>query len=81
VIDVKHCSGCVDDSYNDHNPYGVKACWLREGAKLEPRLLIHIDQVPPYRNVKPITVPTCYKMPRYVTAKLEAIDANGYWKA
>src|SRR5260370_27474910 len=21
------CSGCEDDFYNDHNPYGVKECW------------------------------------------------------
>jgi hypothetical protein len=80
-IDVKHCEGCENDFYNGKNPYGVKECWQRPDARLEPRLLIHVEQAPPYKNLKPQPTPTCYKMKRFVTVKPDAIDAAGYWRS
>lgn len=73
------CSGCRNDFYNDHNPLGVKECWSFKDAKLEKRILIHVDRVPPYKGEKPTLRPTCYKMDRYVTVKPEAIGKDGYW--
>lgn len=81
ILDVKHCAGCQDDFYNGHNPYGIKECWMLKTAKLEPRVLIHIDQMPPYKNLKPKPMPTCYKAQRFVTVKPDAIGADGYWKS
>jgi hypothetical protein len=81
ILDVEHCSGCREDFYNDKNPLGVKQCWMRKSAKLAPSVLIHIDQVPPYRNLKPKDRPTCYKAERHVTVKPEAIGSDGYWKS
>ena len=26
------CAGCRDDFYNDHNPHGVKECWMFKQA-------------------------------------------------
>ena len=81
MIDAKHCDGCVDDFYNDHNPLGVKQCWNRKTATIVPRLLIHVEQSPPYRTDKPLMVPNCYKKQRFVTVKPEAIGPDGYWKS
>lgn len=78
-MDVKHCSGCYNDFYNDNNPYGIKKCWLRDEAQLEPRLLIHVDQAPPYHQ-KPTMRPTCYKAQRFVTVKPDALTKEGYWR-
>lgn len=80
MIDVKHCSGCYNDFYNDHNEIGVKACWNRKDAILEPLVLIHVDQTPPYRNLKPKPMPRCYKAQRFVTVRPDQIDSQGYWR-
>lgn len=80
MIDTRHCAGCKDDFYNGHNDIGVSVCWKRATATLEPSLLIHVDREPPYLGMKPQGRPTCYKMPRHVTVKPEAIGADGYWK-
>lgn len=79
MIDAKHCDGCRDDFYNGHNPHGVQECWMRKDAVIVPRVLVHVDAVPPYRNVKTQQVPSCYKRPRFVTVEREAIGADGYW--
>jgi hypothetical protein len=80
MTDAKYCSGCYNDFYNDKNDIGVKQCWNLKTAKLVDRLLIHIDQAPPYRNLKPHTVPNCYTKQRFYVAKPEDIGAYGYWK-
>jgi hypothetical protein len=80
MTDVKHCDGCHNDFYNGHNDIGVKQCWALKDATLEPRLLINVEQAPPYRQ-KPTLRPTCYKAQRYVTVKPEALDKDGYWKS
>ena len=81
MMNVKHCSGCEDDFYNGKNPYGVKECWHLKSAKLIPRILIHIDQPPPYLNNKVTQLPNCYRMARHVAVKPEAIDRQGYWRS
>ena len=59
-MDAKHCSGCRDDFYNDHNPLGVKACWLRDKAQLVTRYRIHRDTMPGSRGAfTKVTVPDC----------------------
>ncbi|HXI85307.1 MAG TPA: hypothetical protein VNL17_14595 [Verrucomicrobiae bacterium] len=80
MIDVSHCQGCEEDFYNGKNPYGVKQCWHLKEAKPVPRLLIHIDQPPPYLNVKPRQVPNCYRMKRHATVKPESLGSDGYWR-
>jgi len=80
MISAEHCVGCYNDFYNGRNSIGVKECWNRKDAVLAPRLLIHVDQAPPYKNIKPRDVPTCYKQQRFVTVKPEAIGSDGYWK-
>ena len=79
-MDKKHCSGCEDNFYNGNNPYGVKECWCLKDATLEKRLLIPVDLAPPYKGIKPVKVPSCFKRKRYVTVKPEAIGSDGYWK-
>lgn len=37
---LKHCAGCRDDFYNDHNPYGVKECWGLKTARMVTRYRI-----------------------------------------
>ena len=79
-LDVKHCAGCEDDFYNGKNPMGITECWMRTTATLVPRLLIHIDQAPPY-SMKPQQLPSCYRKKRYATVKPESLDSRGYWRA
>lgn len=77
MIDRSHCKDCYNDVYNGQL---APICWSRETATLVPRLLIHIDQAPPYLNVRPQIVPSCYKRQRFVAVKPEAINSKGYWK-
>ncbi len=67
----EHCNCCEDNFYNGNNPYGVKECWNFKGAKLVFRKQVHIDQRPPWKQ-KPIKVPSCYRVKRYVF-----VDVNG----
>lgn len=81
MTDAKHCIGCRDDFYNGKNQIGVKECWMRKNATLVPRLIIHVDQPPPYLGIKERVVPDCFKMDRHVTVNAaHALDAKGYWK-
>ncbi len=79
-IEIGDCAGCVDDFYNGNNDLGVKQCWGVKTATMVERVLIHIDQAPPYRNLKPRLMPSCYKKKRHVTVKLESIGPDGYWR-
>lgn len=78
-MDKQHCLGCEDDFYNGKNPYGVQECWLLKTANLVPRILIHVDQPPPY-NIAPQELPSCYRKKRFVTVKPESLTESGYWK-
>lgn len=77
MIDKSHCSGCYNDVYNGQL---AAECWSRKTASLQPQALIHVDAVPPYRNVKFKPMPTCYKAQRFVTISPNALDAHGYWR-
>lgn len=80
MLPVQLCSGCEDDFYNGHNPYGVKECWGRKTGKVSGFVMIHIDQPPPYRNVTTEQLPDCYKRKRFVKVKPDRIGPDGYWK-
>lgn len=81
MIELSACSGCEDDFYNGHNPYGVKECWGRKTGTMGDFLLIHIDQPPPYLHVKPQQLPSCYKLKRHVKVSPIRVDSEGYWKS
>lgn len=77
---TKHCAGCRQNFYNGNNPLGVSQCWNLKDAKMVKRVLIHIDQMPPYRNVKPERVPSCYSRQRFIAVAPEKIGADGYMR-
>lgn len=66
----KHCLGCEDDFYNGKNPYGIKECWLLDGAKLVMRKPVHIDQRPPW-NQPAIERLSCYRQKGYIHVEPE----------
>jgi hypothetical protein len=79
-MDKRHCAGCTDDFYNDHNPLGVKECWCLKTAKLATRWRIHRDVPTCTENFTKVKVPTCYratgwcftdgdKIPAWVTSR------------
>lgn len=80
MIDVKHCDGCRNDFYNGHNTLGVKECWSRKDAKLVPRLLIHINAMPPYDATQAKKIPNCYHRSQFVSVAPENLTSEGYWK-
>lgn len=45
---LKHCAGCRNDFYNNHNPYGILTCWHLASAKLIWKKEVHVDQRPPW---------------------------------
>jgi len=67
-MDIKHCSGCEQDFYNDNNDLGVKKCWHLDEAELIKRKRVHINQVPPWKQ-KARTYPSCYRVKGYVFVK------------
>ncbi len=71
------CSGCYNDVYN-HGCGGAKECWSFSGSTVEKRIMIHVDQVPPYKQ-KPQWVLSCFKPQRMVAAKPKAIGKDGFW--
>jgi len=71
------CAGCYNDFYNGQ---GAEQCWHLKSATFIKARLIHVEKVPPYLSVPIKTVPSCYKMQRYVTVKPEALDKDGYWR-
>lgn len=59
-VEAKDCSGCRDDFYNDHNPMGVKKCWLRDKATMVRRFRAHRDAMPASRGAfTEVCVPDC----------------------
>lgn len=79
LIDKTHCSDCRNNFYNGNNDIGVSECWHLKDAKLERRLLVHINHCPPYDWGEAKMVPNCYSRPKYVSVKKEALDSHGYW--
>lgn len=72
------CAGCYDNGYN-YGLGGAKECWKFKSAKIVPRLLIHVDRPPPYKE-KPTKMMSCYKKPRYCTVDPKALGADGFWR-
>ena len=66
-----YCSGCVDDFYNDHNPYGVKECWSLKTATVVKAQFVHLDQAPPWKNPMVKTF-SCHRRKGYVKVRQEA---------
>ena len=68
----RRCSGCEQDFYNDHNPYGVKQCWSVPGAKIVRVKPLSVDQPSPeqhLRHVKWEWKPNCYQRKRMIYVK------------
>lgn len=60
AVDRSHCAGCRDDFYNDHNPMGVKECWLLKKAELVIRYRTHRDAMPASKGAfTEVRVPNC----------------------
>lgn len=78
-MDVQYCAGCEDNFYNGNNPYGVQECWHRKDAVRVARVIIGIDEHPPYHH-KPALMPECYRKKRHVLVRPDAITAEGYWR-
>ena len=74
-----NCKGCRDDFYNSSNST-TGECWMFTNAKLEPRVLIHINDAPPYLNQRVQMLPNCYKKAQYVSVTPDRIGEDGYWK-
>ena len=74
----ERCRGCYNDDYN--HGLGAKECWSFASAKIEPRILIHVDQPPPYNREAARPTPTCYQKQRYASVKPEALTAEGFWR-
>lgn len=64
-ITKNDCLGCEDDLYNDKNNLNVKECWLFSKAFMTLKKKVSVDQIPPWEQ-KPIRVPSCYHVKRYV---------------
>jgi hypothetical protein len=81
----KDCSGCRDDFYN-HNRMGLNEdsgtpeCWNLKDATFVKAMDIPIDMRPPYLGMPMVTRPKCYKAPRYVRVRKEALNVKGYWR-
>ena len=74
------CSGCRNNFYNGNNELGVAKCWSFKSAKLVKKIRIHVDTIPPYRNLKAETVPDCYHVARFVFVAPERLGKDGYLK-
>ncbi len=61
----KYCSGCDNDFYNGHNPYGIQECWSLEEAEIVKRKFVHVDMRPPWDNKSETTL-SCHRRKRYV---------------
>ena len=77
---MKDCVGCRDDFYNGHNSLGVKQCWSLSSATFVKAKDVPVDLPPPYNHIRETKRPSCYKAPRMVRVKQEALTASGYWQ-
>lgn len=75
------CNGCHNDFYNDHNPYGVKECWLFKSAEMVNKLDIPVDMRLPYNHLKPTLRPNCYKRQRECRVDPSVLTKDGFWKS
>lgn len=79
-IRIEHCKGCHDDYYN-HSEKG--GCWSRKSGTMVKRIPVGMQEPPPYKGRKLVSVPDCWHGSgpyRTIYVKLEALTAEGYWK-
>ena len=69
----KHCSGCYNDFYNSKGE-----CWGLKSAKLVSRVIIGIDDMPPY-DLKQVKVLSCWQGQRRRAYKGTQFTKDGYW--
>ena len=75
------CSGCRDNFYNGNNSLGVAECWHFKDAKVVQRVIIHRDQMPPYRNLKTEPTLSCWYGDHGLRAySKDSFTSEGYWK-
>ena len=60
-MDAKHCSGCRENFYNDHNPLGIKKCWHLKNAKRVTRWKVYWWALP--TTATKVRVPECMSQP------------------
>lgn len=71
------CYGCRNNYYNGQ---GAKECWSFKDATMEKRIVIHRDQMPPYKS-KPEWKPSCWYGDTGLHAiKPEVLTKEGFWK-
>lgn len=73
------CGGCYNDEYNQ-GLGGAKECFSYKTMKVTKQHKIHIDQVPPFKDMKPEWYPSCYNQQRFVMVPPDGITKEGYWK-
>jgi len=64
-IKKSYCSGCKDNFYNGHNPYGIEECWALKDAEIVKKKFVPLDQRPPWRMPAETTL-SCYRKNGYV---------------
>jgi len=79
-VRLDDCSGCRNNFYNGNNELGVSKCWSMKTAELVKKVEIHVDQMPPYKNVKAVLRPNCYHRARFVFVPPERIGKDGYMR-
>ena len=62
---LNYCGGCYCNFYNGNNDMNIKECWSLEDAKLVLKKQVHINQVPPWKQL-PIKVLDCYRRDGYI---------------
>ena len=54
--DKNLCAGCRNNIYNTP----TRACWERKSAKLEERIIVGVNQIPPFSRSKCESMLSCY---------------------
>lgn len=60
------CGGCTENFYNGNNPHGIQECWNLKSAKIVMKKIVHLSQVPPWKQA-PVKTLSCHRKEGYVT--------------
>ena len=74
------CSRCRNNFYNGNNDLGVKECWEFRSAKVEKRILIGIDERPPYDSERAAYTLSCHKPKGAVQVRPDVLTKEGFWR-
>ena len=77
-LDRKHCQGCQNDYYNSSEE---KGCWSRKTAKLEQKILIGVDEPPPYKGKTKKKIPSCWIGRRRIAINPKSLTKDGFWQS